>query len=140
MLFRSLAVEWLVMFEKAPPFVFIMGITFFVLLMTNFIMNVAAIAISMPVALVLAPYLSVAPEVVLFASLVVAGMPFLLLVGAAPNAIAYGSKQFTSGEFFLYGIPASILLMIVIGLFVWIIWPAMGMPVMLPTEPLGVMP
>ncbi len=137
---KWMAVHWLVMFEKAPAFVFIMAITFFVLLMTNFIMNVAAIAISMPVALVLAPYLSVAPEVVLFASLVVAGMPFLLLVGAAPNAIAYGSKQFTSGEFFLYGIPASILLMIVIGLFVWVIWPAMGMPVMLPTEPLSPVP
>ena len=41
-------------------------------------------------------------------------MPFLLLVGAAPNAIAYGSKQFTSGEFFLAGIPASILLMVVL--------------------------
>jgi sodium-dependent dicarboxylate transporter 2/3/5 len=128
---KWLAVEWLVMFEKAPSFVFIMGITFFVLLMTNFIMNVAAIAISMPVALVLAPYLSVAPEVVLFASLVAAGMPFLLLVGAAPNAIGYGSKQFTSEEFFLYSIPASIPLMIVIGIFVWIIWPAMGMRILL---------
>jgi len=129
---KWMAVEWLVMFEKAPWFVFVMAITFFVLLMTNFIMNVAAIAISMPVALVLAPYLNVAPEVVLFASLVAAGMPFLLLVGAAPNAIAYGSKQFTSGEFFLYGIPASILLMIVIGIFVYLIWPVMGMPVLLP--------
>ncbi|UCG53785.1 MAG: SLC13/DASS family transporter [Candidatus Latescibacterota bacterium] len=129
---KWLAVEWLVMFEKAPWFVFVMGVTFFVLIMTNFIMNVAAIAISLPVALVLAPYLGVAPEVILFASLVAAGMPFLLLVGAAPNAIAYGSKQFTTGEFFLYGIPASVILMIVIGIFVWLIWPQMGMPVLLP--------
>jgi sodium-dependent dicarboxylate transporter 2/3/5 len=98
--------------------------------MTNLIMNVAAIAISLPVALVIAPYLGVAPEVILFASLVTAGMPFLLLVGAAPNAIAYESKQFTSGEFFKYGIPASIMLMIVLGFFVLVIWPAMGMPVL----------
>ena len=40
-------------------------------------------------------------------------MPFLLLVGAAPNAIAYNSKQFTTGEFFLWGVPASVLLMLV---------------------------
>ncbi|MBW1899507.1 MAG: SLC13/DASS family transporter [Deltaproteobacteria bacterium] len=126
---KWLAVNWLVMFEESPGFVFIMGITFFVLMMTNFIMNVAAIAISLPVALVIAPYLGVAAEVIVFASLVVAGMPFLLLVGAAPNAIAYDSKQFTTGEFFLYGIPASILLMIVTGFFVWIIWPLMGMPI-----------
>jgi sodium-dependent dicarboxylate transporter 2/3/5 len=94
-------------------------------------MNVAAIAISMPVALTMAPYLGVAPEVILFASLVAAGMPFLLLVGAAPNAIAYESGQFKTSEFFLAGLPASLLLMVVIGIFVWLIWPVMGMPVLI---------
>jgi sodium-dependent dicarboxylate transporter 2/3/5 len=109
-----------------------MGTTFFVLVMTNLIMNVAAIAISLPVALVLAPYLNVAPEVVLYSSLVAAGMPFLLLVGAAPNAIAYESGQFTSGDFFMAGVPASVLLMAVTTIFVWLIWPLMGMPVFMP--------
>jgi sodium-dependent dicarboxylate transporter 2/3/5 len=90
---------------------------------------VAAIAISLPVALVIAPYLGVAGEVILFASLVTAGMPFLLLVGAAPNAIAYDSKQFTTGEFFLYGLPASVLLMVVVGFSVYVLWPLMGMPI-----------
>jgi len=124
-----LAVNWLVMFQKANWFVFVMSIAFFVMIMTNFIMNVAAIAISLPVALVIAPYLGVAGEVILFAALVTAGMPFLLLVGAAPNAIAYDSGQFTPGEFFLYGIPASILLMIVTAFAVFVLWPLMGMPV-----------
>ena len=125
---KWMAVNWLTMFKESNWFVFVMGIAFFVMMMTNFIMNVAAIAISLPVALVIAPYLGVAAEVILFASLVVAGMPFLLLVGAAPNAIAYDSKQFTTGEFFLYGIPASIILMIVVGFAVFILWPLMGMP------------
>ena len=129
---KWIAVHWLAMFEGAHWFVFVMGISFFVLVMTNFIMNVAAIAISLPVALVIAPYLGVAPEVILYSSLVVAGMPFLLLVGAAPNAIAYGSKQFTSGQFFVAGIPASLLLMVVLAIFVMFIWPLMGMPVTLP--------
>jgi len=128
---KWLAVNWLVMFRNASWFVFILGIAFFVMLMTNFIMNVAAIAISLPVALVIAPYLGVAPEVILFASLVTAGMPFLLLVGAAPNAIAYDSKQFTTGEFFLYGLPASGLLLGMIALAVTVIWPLMGMPITL---------
>jgi len=87
------------------------------------------IAIILPVALVTAPYLGVTAEVVVFTCLVVAGMPFLLLVGAAPNAIAYDSKQFTTGEFFLYGIPASIILMIVTGIAVKFIWPLMGMTI-----------
>jgi sodium-dependent dicarboxylate transporter 2/3/5 len=124
-----LAINWLVIFKKASWFVFVMGIAFFVMIMTNFIMNVAAIAISLPVALVIAPYLGVAPEVIFYASLATAGMPFLLLVGAAPNAIAYDSKQFTSGEFFMYGIPASIMLMLVVAFATLVIWPLLGMPV-----------
>ena len=125
-----MAVNWLVMFQNANWFVFVMSIAFFVMIMTNFIMNVAAIAISLPVALVIAPYLGVAGEVILFAALVTAGMPFLLLVGAAPNAIAYDSGQFSPGEFFLYGIPASIMLMIVTGFAIFVLWPLMGMQVL----------
>ncbi|MEX1325977.1 MAG: SLC13 family permease, partial [Desulfobacterales bacterium] len=125
-----MAVNWLAMFQEAHWFVFIMSIAFFVMIMTNVIMNVAAIAISLPVALVIAPYLGVAGEVILFSALVTAGMPFLLLVGAAPNAIAYDSGQFTTAEFFLYGIPASIILMIATGFAVFFLWPLMGMPVL----------
>jgi solute carrier family 13 (sodium-dependent dicarboxylate transporter), member 2/3/5 len=125
-----LAINWLTLFKESHWFIFVMSIAFFVMMMTNFIMNVAAIAISLPVALVIAPYLGVAGEVILFSSLVVAGMPFLLLVGAAPNAIAYDSKQFSTGEFFLYGIPTSIILMIVTGFAVYVLWPLMGMRIL----------
>ena len=130
-----LAIQWLVLFQNAPWFVFVMGIAFFVLVMTNLIMNVAAIAIVLPVAIIMTQYLGVSPEVILFVSLATAGMPFLFLVGAAPNAIAHGSKQFTSGEFFLAGIPASIMLMLVLSLFVFLIWPAMGMEVWVTPRP-----
>ena len=126
---KWLAVNWLVIFQKANWFVFVMSIAFFVMVMTNFIMNVAAIAISLPVALVVAPYLGVAPHVILYASLVTAGMPFMLLIGAAPNAIAYDSKQFTPGEFLFAGIPASIVLMLVVAFAAAVLWPLMGMPV-----------
>ncbi|KJR41458.1 sodium/sulfate symporter [Candidatus Magnetoovum chiemensis] len=126
---KWMAIKWLVLFQNAHWFVFVLGIAVFVLLMTNFIMNVAAIAISLPVALVIAPYLGVAPEVVFYSSLVTAGMPFVLLVGAAPNAIAYESKQFTSGEFFMKGLLASVMLIIVLSLAILVIWPLLGMPI-----------
>lgn len=126
-----IAVNWLLMFKDASWFIFVIGVAAFVLIMTNLIMNVAAISIVLPVALVIAQYLGVAPEIILFSSLVSAGMPFLLLVGAAPNAIAYESKQFTSGEFFKYGIPMSIILIAVLAVFIKYIWPVMGMPILL---------
>ncbi len=128
-----LAINTVSMLKTAPATVFIVGMAFFVMIMTNLIMNVAAIAICLPVALKVAPYLGVGGEVILFSALVVAGMPFLLLVGAAPNAIAYESRQFTSGEFFKAGIPASLLLMVVVAIFVIFIWPLMGMEVTIPT-------
>jgi len=71
----------------------------------------------------------VTPEVVLFASLVTAGMPFLTLVGAAPNAIAYESKHFSAGEYFVLGIPTSVILLAVLGFFILVVWPIMGMPI-----------
>ena len=82
--------------------------------------------------LVIAKYLGVAPHVILFASLVTAGMPFNLLIGAAPNAIAYESKQFTTGEFFGYGWIPSLVLMALLAVFVYLVWPLQGMPVLLP--------
>ncbi|MEW6108739.1 MAG: SLC13 family permease [Nitrospirota bacterium] len=126
-----IAVNWLAMFQNAPWVVFVLGIAFFVLIMTNFIMNVAAIAIALPVSLVVAQYLGVAPDVIFYAALVTAGMPFLLLIGAAPNAIAYGSNQFTTGEFFKHGVPMSIILMMVLGISLFTIWPLLGMPITL---------
>ncbi len=126
-----LAVNWLVMFQQAPWIIFVLAIATFVLIMTNFIMNVAAIAISLPVSLVIAQYLGVAPDVILYSSLVTAGMPFLLLIGAAPNAIAYQSGQFTPGEFFKHGIPMSIVLILVLAVFLVTVWPLLGMPILL---------
>ena len=126
-----MAVNWLVMFQQAHWLVFVISIAAFVLIMTNFIMNVAAIAISLPVSLVVAQYLGVAPDVIFYASLVTAGMPFVLLIGAAPNAIAYGSGQFTTGEFFRHGIPMSILLIVVLGIAITTIWPLFGMPILI---------
>jgi solute carrier family 13 (sodium-dependent dicarboxylate transporter), member 2/3/5 len=127
-----MAVNWLIMFQKSHWLVFVVSVAFFVMILTNFIMNVAAIAISLPVALVIAQYLGVSPHVVMYSSLMTAGMPFILLVGAAPNAIAYDSKQFTSGEFFKYGCIASVILMVVCTLACYVIWPLLGMPTTIP--------
>jgi sodium-dependent dicarboxylate transporter 2/3/5 len=125
-----LAVTWLSHLKSGSVLAFVMGVAVFVMIMTNLIVNVASIAVALPVALVMAPYLGVAPEVVLYAALTTAGMPFLFLVGAPPNAIAYESGQFTAGEFFMAGVPASLLVLAVTALFVAFVWPLLGMPIM----------
>ncbi|MDW8433207.1 MAG: SLC13 family permease [Aquificaceae bacterium] len=117
-----MAVHWLSLFKDAHWLVFLLGVAFLILVLTNFIMNVAAIAISLPITLVIASYLGVKPELVLYTALATSGMPFILLIGAAPNAIAYGSNQFTPADFFKHGIVMSVVLLIVLTfttVFVW---------------------
>lgn len=126
-----LAVAWLALFQGAHWVVFLLALALLVLLVTNVVMNVAALSISLPVALVTARYLGIAPEVVLFIVLVAAGMPFLTLVGAAPNAIAHGSGQFKAREFTTAGVPASLIAFGVIALAMLVLWPLMGMPILL---------
>ncbi len=126
-----MAVHWLSMFQDTHWLLFVMIVAVLVIILTNFIMNVAAISITLPVSLVIAEYLSISPELIIFVSLTAAGFPFLTLIGAAPNAIAYESKQFTTGNFFLTGIPATIILLLVLLIFILIIWPLMGMPLLI---------
>lgn len=122
-----IAIKWLGMLAGAPWLVFVLAVCFLVMIMTNFIMNVAAIAITLPVALVMGQYLGVNPELILYGATAMAGMPFLLLIGAAPNAMAYESKQFTTGEFFVSGIPASAIIMGILVLMTFTYWPIVGL-------------
>jgi sodium-dependent dicarboxylate transporter 2/3/5 len=126
-----LAVTWLGLFQGAHWVAFLLALALLVLLATNLLMNVAALSISLPVALVTARYFGIAPDVVLFIVLVAAGMPFLTLVGGAPNAIAHGSGQFTAREFAAAGVPASLAVLGIIALAMLVLWPLMGMPILL---------
>jgi solute carrier family 13 (sodium-dependent dicarboxylate transporter), member 2/3/5 len=126
-----LAVQCVAMFQNTHWLLFVLALALFVLVATNFIMNVAVIALCLPVALVMARYLGVAPDVIIYSCLVTSGMPFVLLIGAAPNAIAYGSNQFTVSEFLIAGIPASIMVLVMLGVFNYVIWPHMGMTTIL---------
>lgn len=94
--------------------VFLLVATVVVLLLTNFIINVAVLAMCIPVLLVTAKAFGLHPELVVFTCLAAAGMPFMLLTGAAPNAIAYESRQFTKREFLVHGTALSALLIVLL--------------------------
>ena len=122
-----MAIKWLSLLQGAHWLFFVIGVSILVIIMTNFIMNVAAIAITLPVALVIAQYLGVNPQLILYCATAAAGLPMLLLIGAAPNAMAYESKQFSTGEFFAAGIPGTILVLVVMTIFIFTYWPLIGL-------------
>ncbi len=126
---RWVAAQGLALWAGAHWLAFVLGLALVVLLLTNFIVNVAVLALLLPVGLVTAPYLGVSPEVVFYTSVSASGLPLLLLIGAAPNAMAFESRQFTSREFLRAGIPATALVLAVLALFALVVWPLMGMPI-----------
>jgi len=103
---------------------------FLVFLTINWMMNVAVVAIAIPVGLAVALRAGISPEVMLFALLAVAGTPFILLYGSAPNVIAYGSGQFSQAEFFRVGVGATLLFALVLALFLLWVWPPLGLPLL----------
>jgi solute carrier family 13 (sodium-dependent dicarboxylate transporter), member 2/3/5 len=126
---RWVAVRGLAFWPGAHWLVFVLGLALVVVLLTNVVVNVAVLALVLPVGLAAAPYLGISPEVVFYATVSAAGLPLFLLIGAAPNAMAYESRQFTSREFLRAGIPATAVVLAVLALFALVVWPAMGMPV-----------
>ena len=126
---RWVAVHGLAFWPGAHWLVFVLGLALLVVVLTNFIVNVAVLAMVLPVGLVAAPYLGISPEVVFYTTVSAAGMPLFLLIGAAPNAMAYESRQFTSREFMRAGVPATAVVLAVLALFALVFWPLMGMPI-----------
>ncbi len=115
------------LFQSEHWLVFVLGVGFFVMLAINFLMNVAVIACFLPVALLMSKQLGIAPDVVMYVTLVAGSMPFLIVNSAASNSIAYDSKQFTSRQFLKFGCVASFVLMLVLAIACLVIWPSMGM-------------
>ena len=111
---RWIAVNGLVWFLHAHWTVFVLGGALLVLLVANVFVNSAVPAVVLPVCVVIAKYCGVSGEMVLYVLLAAAGMPFMLLTGATPNAIAFELRQFTAGEFFRHGIVMSAILMLVL--------------------------
>jgi len=134
-LVRTGAADWLALsyIQALPdlsPLALLAVTVFLVFLTINWMMNVAVVAIAIPVGLAVALRSGISPEVMLFALLAVAGTPFLLLYGSAPNVIAYGSGQFSQAEFFRVGVGATLLFALVLASFVLWVWPPLGLPLL----------
>lgn len=98
-----------------------------VLVLSNLITNVAVLAALIPVFIAAAKYGGIHAEPVFYACLAAAGMPFVLRMGSAPNAIAYESRQFDKSELFRHGVVVSAILIAVILAASLFIWPLFGM-------------
>jgi sodium-dependent dicarboxylate transporter 2/3/5 len=97
------------------PYLVILGLIIFTILLTNIMSNVGAVAILLPIGLSLATEIpGISP---LLASMIIAlsgGLAFMFVIATPGNAITYSSGYFSSRDLFKAGVVANIICMGVI--------------------------
>jgi sodium-dependent dicarboxylate transporter 2/3/5 len=77
----------------APPLVVVATVTALVILLTEFMSNVATITMLLPVLAALAVALGVPPVVLIAPAAIAASCGFMMPAGTGPNAVAYASGK-----------------------------------------------
>ena len=127
------ATEWVVnsIFHthSISPLVFTAVTVVIMIILTETISNVAAVAAVLPVAFQLAEKIGIAPENIAIIAYIVAlpaGLAFALPIGTPPNAIAYSSGYYNISDTIKAGILISPIAIIILFLMIKFYWPLLG--------------
>ncbi len=125
------ATRWLVDISNIgsiqSPFVLIMAISLFAIVLTEAISNTAVVALLMPIAIGVAIDLSINPVIMTLALTVPSGLAYILPMGTPAVAIAYSSGFITPGNAFKAGFILKIVSWILFNFFVYYYWPLLGL-------------
>ena len=106
----------------ANPYLVILIMIIFTILLTNIMSNIGAVAILLPIGLAIALEIGISP---LLASMIIAlsgGLAFMLVIATPGNAITYSSGYFSTRDLFKAGIIANIICIVIIfaiAIFYW---------------------
>ncbi len=104
-------------------FIVILVIILFTVLLTNFMSNVGAVAILLPIGIAVAEKIGFSP---LLSSMIIAlcgGLAFMLVIGTPANAITYSAGYFSTRDLFKVGVIANFICIVIIfcvAIFYWI--------------------
>lgn len=91
------------------PVVIIAGLMLVTTILTSFITNVGAVAISFPIALAICEEMHLTPEPVFLALAFAASAAFLTPIGYQTNLIVYGPGGYSFKDFFKIGLPTTLI-------------------------------
>lgn len=123
--------DWLItrleVLRDVPPYVGVVAVAVFALVLTTVASNTAAAATLIPLAVPLAGVLGVDPVLLVMVVAIATSIDFALVVGTPPTMMAYSTELFTPGEILRTGLPLdalglSLLVTVVIGF-----WAAVGL-------------
>jgi sodium-dependent dicarboxylate transporter 2/3/5 len=115
--------QQLLSFININPYVLILGIIIFTILLTNVISNVGAVAILLPIGLAISTEIvEISPVISSMLIALSGGLAFVLVIATPGNAITYSSGYFSTRDLSKAGIFANIiciLIIFVVAVFYW---------------------
>jgi solute carrier family 13 (sodium-dependent dicarboxylate transporter), member 2/3/5 len=105
----------------APPVVIVLAVTALVIVLTEFMSNVATITMLLPVLGVLAKATGVDPLIMIVPAAIAASCGFMMPAGTGPNAVAYGTGKFSVAQMMQRGAGvnlAALLILTAVGLWI----------------------
>ncbi len=128
---RTGAARWLVdmVFGGAviPPALAVAAVALGTLLLSEFMSNVAAVAVMLPLAFSIATQLGASPVALTLATSLGAGLDFALPFSSAPNTIVFSSGYLRMWDVVKAGGVMTIVSVLLVALLVWIWWPLLGL-------------
>jgi sodium-dependent dicarboxylate transporter 2/3/5 len=128
---RTGAARWLV--EAAlrdatiSPALAVAAVALGTLLLSEFMSNVAAVAVMLPLAFSIASQLGVSPVALTLATSIGAGLDFVLPFSSAPNTIVFSSGYLRMMDVVKAGGIMTIVSVLLVVLLVWVWWPLLGL-------------
>jgi sodium-dependent dicarboxylate transporter 2/3/5 len=134
-LVRSGATTWLseTIFTHLalPPFIFLVFLAIFTMLVTEGISNVAAVAIILPLAYTIGEIYHINPIIITLSVALPGGLAFSLPMGSPPNAIAYSSGYYRISDVVKFGVILMLVSWIAYILVARFYWPLIGLEIVI---------
>lgn len=128
---RTGAAHWLVDIAlrgaTIPPVLAIAAVALCTLLLSEFMSNVAAVAVMLPLAFSIATQLGASPLALTLATSMGAGLDFALPFSSAPNTIVFSSGYLRMWDVVKAGGVMTIVSVLLVGLLVGVWWPLLGL-------------
>ncbi|MDX2233886.1 MAG: SLC13 family permease [Hyphomonadaceae bacterium] len=100
--------------DGAPDVVLVLAVTALVIVLTEFMSNVASITMLLPVLGVLAAATGTDPVALIAPAAIAASCGFMMPAGTGPNAVAYGTGMFTVARMMARGLGVNIAALLVL--------------------------
>jgi sodium-dependent dicarboxylate transporter 2/3/5 len=127
---RTGAAQWLVnaAFRDAviPPTLAVAAVALGTLVLSEFMSNVAAVAVMLPLAFSIASQLGASPVALTLATSIGAGLDYALPFSSAPNTIVFSSGYLRMFDVVKAGGIMTLVSVVLVVILVWVWWPLLG--------------